>query len=82
MPITVFHNPSCTKSLGTLQLLKERGLECDVIHYLQTPPNRATLEELIGMLGSWSSVLKEQKIEPAVSVVVEENNPGAHLVWH
>jgi len=45
--ITVFHNQACSKSRGALEILEERGVSYDVIKYLDTPPDRATLERIL-----------------------------------
>jgi len=50
MVIIMYHNPRCTKSRQTLQLLKEQGIEPDIIEYLKTPPSRQTLSEILEML--------------------------------
>ena len=42
--VTVFHNQACSKSRGALAILDERGVEYDVVRYLDTPPDRATIE--------------------------------------
>lgn len=49
--ITIYHNPRCSKSRQTLQLLEEKGIEPDVILYLETPPDKNTLTTLIDQLG-------------------------------
>lgn len=49
--VTIYHNPRCTKSRLTLQLLEERGEKVSVVLYLDTPPNKKTLKELIAKLG-------------------------------
>ena len=51
MSVTIYHNPRCSKSRKTLELLHERGLEPVVIEYLKTPPDPATLRELLDLLG-------------------------------
>jgi len=51
MSITVYHNPRCSKSRATLELLKSRGLEPEIVRYLETPPDAATLRELARKLG-------------------------------
>jgi len=51
MPVTVYHNPRCSKSRATLALLEARGITANVVLYLDTPPDRARLEALLGMLG-------------------------------
>jgi arsenate reductase len=43
----VFHNPQCSKSRGALEILAERGVAADVVEYLETPPDRATLERIV-----------------------------------
>ncbi len=48
---TVYHNPSCGKSRGALEILRERGVACEVVEYLQTPPDRATYERFLELLG-------------------------------
>jgi arsenate reductase len=49
--VTIYHNPRCTKSRQTLELLRERGVEPTIIEYLKEPPDEATLERLLSMLG-------------------------------
>lgn len=49
--ITIYHNPQCGTSRNTLALLRERGEEPHVIHYLETPPSRAELAALIKRMG-------------------------------
>lgn len=48
---TIYHNPRCTKSRQTLELLRDRGVEPEVILYLETPPDTATLKTLVKKLG-------------------------------
>jgi len=48
--LTVYHNPACGKSRGALEILRERGVGHDVIEYLQTPPDRATLARILDLL--------------------------------
>ena len=50
MDITIYHNPRCSKSRQTLELLHERGLQPTVIEYLKTPPDAGTLERILAML--------------------------------
>jgi arsenate reductase len=49
--VTMYHNPRCSKSRQTLQLLREKGIEPVIIEYLKTPPSRAELERILDMLG-------------------------------
>jgi arsenate reductase len=51
MSVEIYHNPRCSKSRQTLQLLQEQGVEPQVTEYLKTPPDRETLEKILDMLG-------------------------------
>jgi arsenate reductase len=48
--VTIYHNPVCGKSRGALEILRERGVAHDVIEYLATPPDRATLGRILALL--------------------------------
>ena len=43
----IYHNPRCTTSRKALELLRDNGIEPDIVQYLKTPPSRAQLVELI-----------------------------------
>lgn len=45
--ITIFHNPSCSKSRGALGILQDAGVEAEVVLYKEAPPDRATLEMIV-----------------------------------
>jgi arsenate reductase (glutaredoxin) len=45
--VQIFHNPSCSKSRGALEILQERGVDANVVRYLDTPPDRATIERIL-----------------------------------
>lgn len=47
----IFHNPRCSKSRAAMELLMEKGIDADVVKYLETPPNRQTIEEVLDLLG-------------------------------
>ncbi len=51
MSVTIWHNPRCSKSRQTLQLLQDKGFEPIIIEYLQNPPNQAELELVLQKLG-------------------------------
>ena len=48
---TIYHNPRCSKSRQTLELLKENNIEPEIILYLENPPSKEKLTELIDLLG-------------------------------
>ena len=49
--ITIYHNPACGTSRNVLALIRNSGEEPEVIEYLKTPPDRATLAGLIAAIG-------------------------------
>lgn len=51
MNVTIYHNPACGTSRNTLAFIRAAGIEPTVIEYLKTPPDRATLQDLIARSG-------------------------------
>ena len=51
MTVTILHNPRCSKSRQTLQLITERGIEPEIVEYLQSPPDAAQLDRILQQLG-------------------------------
>ena len=50
MSVKIYHNPRCSKSRQTLQLLEENGVQAEVIQYLKTPPTADELDAILTML--------------------------------
>jgi arsenate reductase len=50
MQVKIYHNPRCSKSRQTLQLLIEHDVEPEVIEYLNTPPDKTTLKKILRQL--------------------------------
>jgi len=48
--LSIYHNPRCSKSRQTLELLQANGQEPEIILYLETPPSASTLKSLLGKL--------------------------------
>lgn len=68
MAVTIYHNPRCSKSRQTLALLEERGIKPQVVEYLKSPPDRATLTALLRKLGQPVNALVRRK-EPEFSAL-------------
>lgn len=51
MSITIYHNPSCSKSRQTLQLLQDNDIEASVVLYLQQRQDKAQIQALLDKLG-------------------------------
>ncbi|HZP42740.1 MAG TPA: arsenate reductase (glutaredoxin) [Candidatus Binatia bacterium] len=70
--VRIYHNPACSKSRGALDILRSRGVEAEVIEYLRTPPDRATLVRILDLLAGPPAELvrkdkrfKELGLDPA-----------------
>jgi len=59
--LKIFHNPRCTKSRQTLELLRDRGAEPEIQEYLKTPPSEAELDRLLTLLGMEPRELMRRK---------------------
>jgi len=49
--VTIWHNPRCSKSRGTLDLLRERGIAPVIIDYQKNPPDAEAIEHALKLLG-------------------------------
>lgn len=62
--VVIWHNPRCSKSRETLALLRARGLEPEIVPYLETPPSAAEIARVLDLLGMEPRALMRRK-EPA-----------------
>ena len=72
MRVVLYHNPRCGKSRQTLALLRERGIEPEIVPYLDTPPDAAELKRLLRKLGMTPRQLLRAKEAKAVGL----DDPG------
>jgi arsenate reductase (glutaredoxin) len=49
--LKIYHNPNCSKSRATLALLEENDVKAEIIYYLENPPSREELKDLLAKLG-------------------------------
>lgn len=81
--ITIYHNPACGTSRNTLELIRNAGFEPRVIEYLKTPPDRATLEELIARMAIRPRELLREKGTPYAQLGPGEDRwSDAQLIGH
>jgi len=59
--VIVWHNPRCSKSRNTVNLLEEQGVEAEIVKYLDTPPSRVELMAVLDMLGLSAKGLMRSK---------------------
>ena len=62
--ITMYHNPQCATSRNVLALIRNTGVEPEVIEYIKTPPSRDKLLALVGQMGISVRALLRQKGTP------------------
>lgn len=64
--VTLYHNPRCSKSRQTLELLAQNNITPQIVKYLETPPDAATLQNLLDMLGlEPRQLMRKKEIEYA-----------------
>lgn len=73
-PITIYHNPACGTSRNTLAMIRNSGVEPEVILYLKTPPDRAQLLALIAATGQ--PVIELVRTKEAVFKALGLDAPG------
>jgi arsenate reductase (glutaredoxin) len=62
--VTLWHNPRCSKSRQALELLRERGVEPEVVEYLKDPPGAQELGRVLKLLGMEPRDLMRKKEPP------------------
>jgi arsenate reductase len=71
MTVTIWHNPRCSKSRQTLQLIRDQHVEPEVIEYLKTPPSAEELEDVLEKLG-----MKPRELMRSKEALYEELSLG------
>jgi arsenate reductase (glutaredoxin) len=63
MTVTIWHNPRCSKSRQTLELLQKKGVTPTVREYLKQPPSKSEVETLIDMIGDPVELIRDGEPE-------------------
>ncbi len=66
MKATIYHNSRCSKSRETLKLLEENNITPDIVYYLESPPSKEILMELLSLLDKHPTEIIRFKELPAV----------------
>ncbi|GAC1346174.1 MAG: arsenate reductase (glutaredoxin) [Bradyrhizobium sp.] len=74
MSVTIYHNPACGTSRNTLAMIRQSGVEPEVIEYLKSPPSRARLVELIRAMGIPVRALLREKGTPYAELGLADPN--------
>ncbi|MCX4144962.1 MULTISPECIES: arsenate reductase (glutaredoxin) [Paraburkholderia] len=72
MSVTIYHNPDCGTSRNTLAMIRNAGIEPEVIEYLKNPPDRATLKDLIERAGLTVRAMLREKGTPYAELGLAE----------
>lgn len=72
MTLTIYHNPRCSKSRRTLELLEERGLKPEIVNYLETPPSAKELAAILKALGAAPRDIIRKKEDPYKDLGLED----------
>ena len=48
--LTIYHNPRCSKSRKTLEIIRDSGVDPDIVEYLQEPPDASRIQQIAGLL--------------------------------
>ncbi|MCB2020884.1 MAG: arsenate reductase (glutaredoxin) [Burkholderiaceae bacterium] len=72
MTITIFHNPACGTSRNVLAMIRNSGVEPQIVNYLQTPPGREKLVELLAAMGITVRELLRRKGTPYDELTLDD----------
>ena len=70
--VTIYHNPRCNTSRNALKLLRDRGVEPEIVEYLKTPPDAATLDGFLKKLGLEPRELMRRKEPPYKALKLDD----------
>ena len=78
--VKIWHNPRCSKSRNAAALLEERGVEAEVVKYLETPPSREEIVAVLKMLGISARELMRTKEDIYKTLNLKEENDEEKLI--
>jgi arsenate reductase len=71
-PMTIYHKPNCSTSRNVLSLIRESGVEPEIVEYLKTPPSKKKLRELADAMGLKARELLRTKEEPYAALKLDD----------
>jgi arsenate reductase (glutaredoxin) len=77
MDVTIYHNPRCSKSRQTLELIEARGVTPRIVEYLKTPPSEAELKRILERLGMSARQLVRRKEAKEAGIDVDALSEAA-----
>ena len=81
MAIKIYHNPRCSKSRQTLQLLEDKGIEPDIVLYLENPPSKTALKKILKSLDMKArDLMRKKEAEYKENNLADENLKEDELI--
>jgi arsenate reductase len=77
--ITIYHNPACGTSRNTLAMIRQAGIEPEIVEYLKAPPGRERLADLIARAGLTPRQVLREKEAIAAGLDLAEADDDAIL---
>lgn len=78
--VTIWHNPRCGKSRDAANLLEEKGIDAEVVKYLETPPSKEELKAVLKMLGISARELMRTKEDIYKELNLKEETDEEKLI--
>ena len=78
--VTIWHNPRCSKSRNAVALLEDEGVEAEVVKYLDTPPSKEELVQMLKMLGITARELMRTKEAIYQELKLKDENDESKLI--
>lgn len=81
MNVVIYHNSRCSKSRATLELLNSKNVDPAIVNYLDTPPSKEQLKEVLGLLGKKPQEMIRFKEKVAVELNLSANDDRDEDSW-
>jgi arsenate reductase len=81
MSISMYHNPKCSKCRATLTLLQEKGIEPELIIYLETAPSESELKEVLKKMGKGPKDIIRFNEDIAKEIGISPNDERTDSAW-
>ena len=82
MQVVIYHNPACSKSRQTLDILQNKGIIPEIVEYLTAPPDENTLRHIVKLLGITPRELLRTGEEEYLKLQLNEDNKTDDALVH
>ncbi|MCB1507460.1 MAG: arsenate reductase (glutaredoxin) [Hyphomicrobiaceae bacterium] len=81
MTVTLYHNPKCSTSRKVLEMLRDRGLEPEIVDYMKTPPDTETLKAIVAATGKDVRALLRRRGTPFEALGLDDPALGDAAIY-